>query len=310
MKVQGVIAVVVTFHPEQGCLDSLLLALSAQVDEVIVVDNTPGGADWAAELRTITAIPNVRVNVLGENRGIAAAQNFGIKIAFSGGFDYVLFSDQDSMPQDGMVEKLVSLACERKAAGVKVGSVSPTYFDRTTQQFFRFQIHPPGSLFYRSVPATDAQPWLEVVTTISSGCLVPCETLNVAGGMREDFFIDDVDTEWCHRARSLGFHHFGTSEARLTHQLGESPFRVWYFGWREHSKYPPARLYYRFRNFVKMARLPHVPFRWSLRACWYWVENAYAYCLFAGHPFRNARAIVLGVWDGLLGRGGALCRRL
>jgi rhamnosyltransferase len=128
--------------------------------------------------------------------------------------------------------------------------------------------------------------------------------------MREDFFIDHVDTEWCHRARALGFRNFGTARTRLAHHLGDALFRVWYFGWQRHSEYSPVRLYYRFRNFILLCRLPHVPLRWAMRASWYWLGNAYAHCLFAERRWANLRAVARGLWDGMRGRSGPLRRPL
>jgi rhamnosyltransferase len=203
-----------------------------------------------------------------------------------------------------MVDGLKKCYSTLREKGVNVGAVFPEYYDLTTGQSFNFQAYTPGNFFYKSVPGSQAIPWLEIITAISSGSLIPCNVLKTVGAMREDFFIDDVDTEWCHRARSCGFKLFGTSRARLTHRLGDESFRVWYFGWRAHNKYSGLRLYYRFRNFVLMCCLPHVPLRWSIRAGWYWLGNLYAYCFFAPDRWANAKAIAMGLWDGLRGRSG------
>ena len=45
---------------------------------------------------------------LGENQGIAAALNIGVEEAIRGGARYVLLSDQDSLPDADMVERLIS----------------------------------------------------------------------------------------------------------------------------------------------------------------------------------------------------------
>lgn len=302
-----VLAVVVTYRPEPGPLRRLLEALAAQeVDEILVVDNTPGEASGPAPSQVIsgnageTPISTWR---MGANSGIGAAQNVGIRKALAEGFDYVLLSDQDSEPRQGMVEALVECCAQRSAAG-PVGCVAPAYHDRSTGQDFAFQVMPPGALWYRSLPADRAIPAVEIITTISSGSLIPRSALEAVGGMREDFFIDHVDTEWCHRARAAGHRNYGTALARLEHALGGEPFRVWYGRWRVHSEYPPSRLYYRFRNFVRMARLPHVPLRWTVRAAWYWAGNAYAHVLFARRRMANLRAILLGMRDGVMDRRG------
>lgn len=305
---EGILAVVVTYHPDAEVLASLLGALASQVERVQVVDNTPGlhpGLDFL-----IPAIPNLRIEYLGRNAGIAAAQNVGIRRALADGFRYVVFSDQDSTPSWGMVAALRHCHEQLQEGGIRVGCVCPAYFDETTRMSYPFQVQRPGKLFYGSVPGSEATPWIEIITTISSGTMISTATLSSVGPMREDFFIDHVDTEWCHRARALGFRNYGTSLAKLNHNLGDSPFRVWYFGWREHSEYSPTRLYYRFRNFVLLCRLPHVPIRWAVRASWYWLGNLYAHCFFAQHRGANARAILAGLGDGLMGRRGEMKRSL
>lgn len=306
MGSRRVLAVVVTFHPDLAGLAALLRQLAVQVESIVIVDNTPEAVDWGGIIESPSRDGSLRLVSLGENRGIAAAQNVGIRIGLTEGFDYVLLSDQDSLPTPTMVAELVETTETLTREGIAVGCVCPAYFDETTGQAYRFQVHRPGDVFYSTMAGEQAVPYIEIVTAISSGTVISVETLRMVGGMREDFFIDDVDTEWCHRARSLGFRNFGTACARLNHRLGDSPFRVWYFGWRQMSEYSTVRLYYRFRNFVLMIRLPHVPLRWTVRACWFWLGNMYAHCLFAAHPWDNARAIMRGLWDGLKGRSGVM----
>lgn len=306
-----ILGIVVAYHPSADALTTLVEAIAPQVDTLLLVDNTPDGAEGVeAIFRTRGQPPNFRIQSLGRNYGIALAQNVGIRAALEGGYDYVLLSDQDSTPAPDMVSSLEACAESLRAEGVKVGCVCPAYFDETTGQAFCFQVQKPGRLFYSSVPATEADPWIEVVATISSGSLIPCYALESVGGMREEFFIDDVDTEWCHRARSRGFRNYGTAVAKLTHRLGDACFRVWWFGWHSHNTYSTIRLYYRFRNFVLMCRLPHVPLRWCLRATWFWLGNFYAYAIFSEHRMRNLRAMSRGLLDGMLGRSGPRTSRM
>lgn len=303
------LAVVVAYCPKESELVPLVESLCRQASGVVVVDNTPveSAADVAGMLQPLREpFPGLQLVTLGENRGIAAAQNIGIRLAIERGDEYVLLSDQDSRPDTGMVAALVATAMELQASGVAVGCVCPAYYDEVSGQAFGFQVHSPGRLFYGSMPGDRAMPWVEVVTTISSGSLVPLRSLKRIGGMREDFFIDQVDIEWCHRARSRGFANFGTARARLTHSLGDAPLRAWCFGWRALNAYSTTRLYYRFRNFVLMARLSHVPLRWSIRASGYWLLSLYAHCLFAEQRLDNAKAIARGLRDGLLGRCGRM----
>ena len=303
------LAVVVAFFPDARKFVPLVESLCRQAQGVIVVDNTPAegaGAAMAMLEPLRERFPELQLAALGENLGIAAAQNIGIRLAIERGDEYVLLSDQDSRPGEGMVAALVATARELQASGALVGCVCPVYFDEVTGQSFGLQTQTPERFLYDNTPGESAMPWVEVVTAISSGSLLPVRTLQRVGGMREDFFIDQVDMEWCHRARSHGFANFGTARARLAHSLGDAPLRAWCFGWRYLSEYPPTRLYYRFRNFVLLARLSYVPLRWSIRAGGYWLLSLYAHCVFARRRMDNAKAIARGLRDGLLGRSGRM----
>ena len=107
----GVVAVVVTYQPALEVLEKLLDAIIPQVDSVVVVDN---GSDTVFEAWNNNRQKYaVEVLLLGENSGIAAAQNVGIQWARNRGAAFVLLMDQDSIPAPDMVEKLLSTISEQ-----------------------------------------------------------------------------------------------------------------------------------------------------------------------------------------------------
>lgn len=300
------IAVVVTHLPEAERFQALLASLLAQVDQVLVVDNTPAGRGEAEHV--VTGHPaygeQLRIVRCGENVGIAAALNIGIGAAISENFDYVLLSDQDSLPDRDMAFHLRRVLEELERSGFNPACVMPCYADEVTQQRFGFQVQRKGSLFYSICDADEATPFIEVLSGITSGSLYRVAVFPAVGLMKEEYFIDYVDTEWFHRARARGFRLFGTSSAVLGHRLGEDSFPVWYWGWRPFTAYPPRRLYFRFRNFVAMYREKYVPLPWKVRAGWYWLGNLYAYLIFSPNRRVNAKYIFRGLRDGLGGRMG------
>ena len=52
--------------------------------------------------------------------------------------------------------------------------------------------------------------------------------------MKESYFIDNIDLEWCFRAKSKGYELIGTDEAVLYHAIGErsskSVSKSWHYG--------------------------------------------------------------------------------
>ncbi len=302
-------AVVVTFFPDMSMLRKLVFALAAQANHVHIVDNTPAEDGRVEEFMASDVPANVSLRRLGANLGIAKALNVGIEGAIAVGATHVLLSDQDSFPAADMVERLLAVAQDIEAQGLRVGGVGAVFADRDGRMH-KFQVPGQGRFFYATCAGDSATPWVEVIAIITSGSLIPVNALRIVGLMREDYFIDFVDIEWCFRARCHGFRFYGTSSARMEHHVGGNEFLAWYGNWRLFGGYHPDRLYYQYRNGVSLLSVGHVPLGWKLRMAWTWLGNIYAYVLFAPGRSRNLSAITRGIWDGMLGRGGPLKQRI
>ena len=297
-------AVVVTYRPEQQALIDLLEALSPQVELVHVVDNSAGD-----DLRVTTLLDglhpdNIIIHRLGGNHGIAKALNVGISHAQEAGATHLLLSDQDSLPAPDMVAGLLTAHSGLVAGGYKAGAVGPMFIDQNTGHMSSFQAMIPGKFFYGHVSPDAIRPDVEALTLITSGMLVATEVFEDAGGMREDFFIDHVDIEWCHRVRAKGWRLYGTQRAMMRHRMGDASLRVWYFGWRQESAYSPLRIYYRIRNFIALCKLPTIDWRWKLRNGWYWLGFVYSHVVFGGQRLRSLVMAFRALGDGLRGRMG------
>lgn len=301
-----VAAVIVTHHPRADELLPLLERLSSQADKLIVVDNTPGTRN--TELEALIAAGARQADCitlrLGENRGLARALNEGCRLALASGAEFLLLSDQDSLPAEDMVRELCRAYRALTDAGLKVGAVGPTYTDLHTGLTYPFQAQLPGRLFYgHKVPTGDA-PHVEALTLITSGTLIPAGVFKDVGAMREDFFIDQIDIEWCHRARAKGYRLFGTGWAAMHQRMGDARLKVWFLGWRFESAYSPTRIYYRLRNFVALLKLDFIDWRWKMRSCWYHLGLLYSHVFFGPRPFRTAKMFFKGIMDGLRNRMG------
>lgn len=301
----NVYAVVVTYQPELVVFRRLLKALQAQVSCVIVVDNT-----WADDLRVVdvcaeAAFREVSLIRLGSNQGIARALNIGIAEAVEAGASHVLLSDQDSLPADDMVAALLHAEAELTGAGKHVGAVGPTFTDRHTEGTFPFQAEVPGKFFYGHRMADALHPIIDAISLITSGTLISVPVLQRVGPMREDLFVDNVDVEWCHRARADGYSLHGVGAAVMYHALGDNALRVWYFGWRWVSAYSPVRVYYQVRNFIALCRMSCIRARWKWRNGWYCLGFCYSQVVFGRQRLDCLKMALQGLRDGLLGRMGA-----
>jgi rhamnosyltransferase len=291
-----IVAVVVTYQPELGSLFRLLRALVPQVSLTVVVDN--GSAANIAEWLPQCLHGNVVVIPLEENRGIASAQNIGIAKAKEKGADYVILSDQDSLPHDAMVGELLSVAEHLRGDGKRLACVGPRYVDPRHDNPPPF-LHVQGLRLKRLT--CDGNPVVPVDYLVSSGCLIPMDVIEHVGPMREDLFIDYVDIEWGLRARHLEYQSFGVCTARMTHSLGETPIKLFS---RMVPVHTPLRHYYHFRNAILIYRMSWVPLNWKLVDGYRLIMRYCFYALMTKPQGWHWRMMTLGIWHGLRKKSG------
>ena len=293
----SVIAIVVTYRPAIEQLERLVRALRPQVDAIVVVDN--GSEVSVSQWLGAQGNSSFRALLLGENVGVAAAQNKGLELAREQGAEYAILFDQDSLPAPDMVERLVEAVRVRQADGVLVAAVGPRYCDPRRQALRPF-VRTRGLVIGRcDCRAPDDV--LEVDHLISSGSLIPMSSLLAVGPMSEALFIDYVDTEWILRAKHYGFRAYGVCAASMTHSLGDAPMRVW---GREVVVRSPLRHYYMFRNAIWMYRQSWIPMAWKMADGLRLLQKFMLYAVFAKPRLDHLRMMYRGTWHGLRGRMG------
>ena len=299
---QGITAVVVTYNPDPEQLARLCQAVQPQVEHVVLVDNG-SSAETLAALQALVEGPSSALTLLalGENRGIGAAQNAGITLARQHGSRYVLLLDHDSIPEVGMVATLRAAIENQPAGSPPVAAAGPRYADarQTTNPSPFVQLE--GFKRVRC-ECQHAGQLIEVEHLIASGSLIPMAVLDAVGDMDERLFIDYVDIEWCLRAAHAGYRMLGVCDARMQHELGDTPIRFMGKHLPDHS---PLRHYYLFRNALLLQRMPHIGWRWKVVDAYQTVMKYGFYALVATPRLPRIRMMNRGLWDGLLGRGGA-----
>lgn len=294
MSAPRIVVVVVAFRPDLQRLHSMFLSLLPQVHDIVLVDNGSGEevANW------VKGWTDGRVHgiYLGANTGIAFAQNRGIELARSLGASHVLLMDHDSIPAPDMVAELY----EALQSSPQAAAVGPCYTDGRTSRKNRPFLRISGLRMQR-LGCAGSEPVLNVDHLISSGCLIPMHVLDRVGLMREDFFIDMVDTEWCLRARSAGYQLYGVCQAKMEHALGDVPISL--FG-REFITHSPWRHYFHVRNAILVYREPFVPLNWKLVSARNLTLKMGFYVLISARRMQHLRHIWLGFRHGIAGRSG------
>jgi rhamnosyltransferase len=268
---------------------------------VFAVDNTPAPEPEIGQLLDAFA-PQVRYIPLGENRGIASAQNTGIRAGMTAGCSHVLLLDQDSALPEGMVDRLLSGEDRLVREGQEVGAVGPQFWDEKTGKtypavrlgFFRLR-----KIYLDAVSKEPA----EADYLIASGSMIRTSVLDVVGLMREDLFIDWVDVEWGLRARSMGFRSYHIPEAVMKHNVGDAVVSI--LG-RDIHVHSDVRNYYMLRNALYLFRIKTMGWRWKTTFAPRLPCYLLLYPFLADHRRRNLQFVVRALKDGLTGRLGEM----
>lgn len=285
----NVCAVVVAYYPDEE-FEARLQAILPQVARLVVVDNSLEAAPPSLKLRTAWGD---RLHYMGNcaNRGVAAALNQGLEYALQQGLPWLLTLDQDTQCYPDMVGILGSAYESSQPRPAVVGS---NYFD-------------PLNLRLK-VPTDDEAESLEQKTVITSGSLVNACVARLVNGFRDDYFIDQLDHEFCLRVRAHGYRVVISRRPAMAHSVGRpGGARLPFLGLL--PNHPPVRKYYIARNtLVTVAEYWRKEPAWCLRRLTRLVLGLVEMALLEDHRFTKVRAFWGGVMDGLRRRMGP-CRR-
>jgi rhamnosyltransferase len=294
----GTTAIIVTYHPNTSHLDEVIARIFNEVNFILLVDNhSPKISQWKIPQKFKTKIHTLK---FPDNLGIAYAQNRGIEWAFKKGSKYILFLDQDSLPSTDMVHKLKE-ALKTKITNNKsqVLAAGPVVIDFNSKEKTPFLIDKKNKFL-----KTNANIVI-VKTLISSGMLIDKRAFELIGGMRSDYFIDHVDTEWLYRLNKRGYLVVGVKNTFMQHSNGEKIIEVSFFNKKiRFISHLPFRNYYRIRNHFFMLRDLNIHLGVNFYA--HNILLAIYFLFFDNNPFLRLKYILLGFWHGLTNKRGKL----
>ncbi|MCU1091902.1 glycosyltransferase family 2 protein [Stenotrophomonas maltophilia] len=293
-----VCAVIVTYGPDPELLRRVVDSVLQQVGHLVVFDNGSRGVDVEALLG---AAPGISLLASPHNVGLGSALNRSYEQAQSLGFDYVLLMDQDSVLEPGMVDVLGTALVEL-AGNERIAAVGPQFRDARSGMlapFVRF-----GFPFNHKLRGGPGQR-ISCDFLITSGSLVPMSALRDIGAMDESLFIDNLDMDWCFRAKRSGHALYGICDAQMSHSIGEEllPSRAKPDGVIVHK---PFRLYFIMRNRVLLYGRAYTPRVWIAQDVPRLLLKLVGNGLFLAPRWIRLRFMLKGVWDGIRGRAGPL----
>lgn len=281
MKIAGLI---VLYHPDIESIKNIRTYIS-EVGRLYVVDNSePNDRRIQQELESLGY--NYLYVGNEKNLGIAKALNQGAGLAFQEGYEWLLTMDQDS----GFADRQFFEAARNFE--------NPGNVAIFTQKIARPPVVVSGNHNHK-----------ETMNDKTSGNLLNLSVCMQIGGFQDDLFIDEVDTDYCFKARKRGFKIVLFENLYLIHKVGnsykaKSPFTGKEF---ERHQHPPVRYYYISRNLFIVFAKYFFTFPWeTTKRLLCFPRYLYGILMYENERISKLYYIFKGISHFLIGRRGKL----
>jgi rhamnosyltransferase len=294
-------AIVVLYYPNALLLGRLLKSVAGQVDTIIAVDNTPKSLDQLPTLLEKFSCP-VSYVPLGDNMGIATAQNVGICKSLREGYSHVLLLDQDSCPRPNMVSELLSAEEILLKSNTQLAAVGPMFIDEKNGAASKAIRHGWFHVIRIALDKTAKEP-VESDYIISSGSLIRASVFEEFGTMLDELFIDWVDIEWGLRTRRAGSKCYVVPSAVMAHSIGDSSVRL---AGEERNIHNDIRNFYIVRNATYLLKLRSMGWRWRTVTILKIPLYVCFYSLHSSNRWNSFEKLCGAILDGIRGKVGRI----
>ena len=287
-------AVIVLYFPEWDVLSTLLRSLSNQVSKVYLISN-----GLQIEIHALLRLQGgyAKILVLENNPGLGAALNQGMQFAVQDGCDYLFLFDQDSLAPPNFVSSMLREYGKVQGGFNKIAALGPSFFDLRSSELELNQFKRNGFAVWPKVG--DRLP-IECDCIITSGMMINLGGLSPIQYFDESYFVDQVDSEWCFRMRSLGFRIYGTTKVLLGHRLSDSAgLRV---GSITFLRYNSIRRYWFYKNSIRLIKSPITALIWKLRLSLNLLISFAPNVFLDQNAKQSCKMMLKGLWDGILAR--------
>jgi rhamnosyltransferase len=295
-------ALVVLFNPTEDHIQNVL-QLKQLCDTVIAVDNSTR-VDPQLHQRMQALGIDVVTNF---NRGgIAGAFNKGMDWLIDHGCTLLFTFDQDSVVPENYFAQMTE-ACNR--LDMPRFLIGPKIYDINVRRYIPLLVMNRFGVTLTQMTDED-QGLVPCSSMISSGSVMSAETYRFVGAFREDYFIDQVDTEYCFRAHRKGVPLYINTTLVMRHEIGKRIDRkIGFFKFIQWN-YIPLRQYYSARNCIHVSRLYGRYLPSAILINLITLGQFLSVILYENNKLRKLGAMTAGVIDGLLGRYGSIetCR--
>ena len=292
-------AIIVTYYPDTST-SAQVKKLTELCNKVIVVDNTPGDT-----IINFPVIQNLMVYKFWKNTGLAKALNKGIELAGKQGFQNIFLFDQDSRVPSHFFHSMLRFKSKVDRVVNNCALYVPNFFDRHSKTVARFPLLTPFTLKHATCEDIQSLQRNCAVIAITSGSLMTYSRFREIGPMRDDYFIDFIDNEYCLRLNKLGFRVAINCNVILDHAIGKRSIHQFLGITIKPNNHLPVRRYYIFRNGVRTAvnfifAYPSYIILIFARI----IHELISIILYEGNKFKKIEALIYGIYHGLIGKMG------
>ena len=213
------ISIIITYYTGLNILKSslsLLLQEKLEDVEIIIVNDNPTVHLSEDIVSSDNKVP-IRVLALPENKGYAAACNYGVKFAKG---DILVFMDSDILVSNGWLTSLTNTYNNTD----NCGAVSTTILNLNQKKVVHWGLAMNKGMevikpFRDGDLPTQIQSGTYEFSMASSGCiLIPKAIFNAAGGFDEQFYNGFCDLDLTYKITRMGFKCIYCSDAIVYHR--------------------------------------------------------------------------------------------
>lgn len=262
--------IVVTYNPNINDFKKNIKEVCKYPAHVIVVDNC-SAVGKKEKLNKLSKNLGFKLYELDSNLGIGYAQNFGILQEKNS--DYYFFLDQDSFVTVNQFNKLLQeFIYIESNINKKIAALGPVISNK-----IRFH-----------------NKYTCVNQIISSGSCISKKAFYKIGLMKDIFFIDYIDYEWCWRAISKGWSIYQTNDVKIQHETGGVSRK------NGHTIDPVFRLFYIYRNstYILFHEKIHIQFKLNMMIR---LIGKLIFQIRLDSPLKRLKTCFLGIHDGIKG---------
>ena len=212
---ENVIAIIVVYMPDDEFFQ-LLSSMENQFRKIIVCNNGLNSNLTAKDIENFSE--DIEVVEMYGNKGIAYALNRGIERVVEYKAEYVAFFDQDSALPPQYTKNMIESFEKLKKAGKPIGILSPLFYDEKADSVNGLL---KVNRYWYERKTANFDVIEEVVSSITSGSIMPMWLFERIGRFIDDLFIDYVDNEFCMRAYVEGYRTYVNTTIIINHSLGD-----------------------------------------------------------------------------------------